>query len=115
MADESIEALLGRRVREMRKSAGLTQAGLAERAGLAFETISRLERGKAKPTIGLLAKIADALGVSAASLIEVDEDAVAGDLAPDLKKLVKLLSTQPLTTRSLACKLIATLVEHESA
>ena len=115
MADEPIEVLAGRRVREMRKTAGLTQAGLAERAGLAFETISRLERGRARPTLGLLAQLAAAFGVSVARLLNFEQEVVARELAPDLRRLVNLLADQPMETRTLAWKLVSALVEHQSS
>jgi len=51
-------------VREHRKAAGLTQAELAEKAGLAFETISRVESGREPPSLRTAVAIADALGVS---------------------------------------------------
>lgn len=115
MAGEPIEELLGRRVREMRKTAGLTQAELAERAGLAFETISRVERGRAKPSIGLVAQLARAFGVSVARLLDFEQEVVAGELAPDLRRLVNLLADQPMETRALAWKLVSALVEHRSS
>jgi len=115
MAGEPIEELLGRRVREMRSCAGLTQAGLAERAGLAFETISRVERGKARPSIGLVAQLASVFGVSLARLLDFDQEAIPADLAPDLRRLVILLADQPAQTRALALELVNTLVEHRSS
>ena len=58
-----IERRLGRRVAELRKLAGLTQAQLAERLDVATETISRLERGAAVPSLARLEGMAGEFGV----------------------------------------------------
>lgn len=54
-----------RRIRELRKERGLTQAQLAERAGLPQSYISRLENGEHSPTAKTITKLAEGLGVSA--------------------------------------------------
>jgi putative transcriptional regulator len=55
---------VGKRVRDARVSAGLTQAGLAEAAGVTDETVSRIERGAYEPAVSTAVALADALGVS---------------------------------------------------
>jgi len=52
---------IARAVREQRKAAGLTQAELAERAELAFETVSRVESGREPPSLRTAVSLADAL------------------------------------------------------
>lgn len=49
---------IGRQIRRRRLDAGLTQAQLATRAGIAQAVISRVESGAGNPTIGLLEDIA---------------------------------------------------------
>jgi len=44
-----VERQLGQRVAAYRRTAGLTQEALAEKVGVAVETISRLERGSSIP------------------------------------------------------------------
>jgi len=53
--------LLGQMVYDRRVELGLTQAELAERAGMTQPQLSRLESGGATPTVPLLARIAAAL------------------------------------------------------
>jgi len=60
--------LLGETVRSKRKSAGLSQERLAEKAGLSTVFISRIERGKESPSVDSLVKIAKALRMSAHDL-----------------------------------------------
>ncbi|MFC5421051.1 helix-turn-helix domain-containing protein [Bosea eneae] len=59
---------LTNRIAAARKSAGLTQAQLAERVGSHWITISKLERGKIKLTVEWAEKLADALKVPASDL-----------------------------------------------
>lgn len=56
---------VGRRLRDLRKAAGFTQADLAERLGpgVAPETVSRFERGAADPTLGWIERMCVALDV----------------------------------------------------
>jgi len=61
--------LLGESVRETRKSAGLSQERLAEKAGLSTVFISRIERGVESPSVDSLVKIARALDITAHDLI----------------------------------------------
>jgi transcriptional regulator with XRE-family HTH domain len=49
-------------VRESRKTAGLTQDQLAERAGVSRSTISRLERGVGKPRFVMVERVLHAAG-----------------------------------------------------
>jgi transcriptional regulator with XRE-family HTH domain len=53
---------LGKLIRRARTRAGLSQAALAEAAGVADETVSRVERGAYEPSLSTLVRLADALG-----------------------------------------------------
>jgi transcriptional regulator with XRE-family HTH domain len=66
-----IDKRVGRRIAELRKLAGLSQARLADSIGTATETISRLETGAAMPSLARLASIAEALGVELHELLRV--------------------------------------------
>ncbi|MCP2340289.1 helix-turn-helix domain-containing protein [Actinomadura rupiterrae] len=53
---------LGNAVRERRLALGLSQTELAKRAGMTQPALSRLEAGGPTPTIGVLDRLAHALG-----------------------------------------------------
>lgn len=58
-------------IKETRKESKLTQAELAEKAGVSRVTISRLESGELKETtLGTLSRIAQALQVTVDDLIK---------------------------------------------
>jgi transcriptional regulator with XRE-family HTH domain len=60
----------GRRVRELRESAGIRQADLADRAGLSGPYLSGVENGHRNPTLDVIAALAYALRVPMASLFD---------------------------------------------
>jgi transcriptional regulator with XRE-family HTH domain len=55
---------LGRRIRDRRRSQGLTLVALAERAGLSQPFLSQLERGLAQPSMASLHRLARSLGTT---------------------------------------------------
>jgi len=59
----------GRVVRGARESLGTSQEALAAEAGIERSHFSRIERGLSQPTLFAMLKIAGALGVSAAALV----------------------------------------------
>jgi transcriptional regulator with XRE-family HTH domain len=63
-------AELGRRIKMLRIGRGMTLKDLEERGGISATHVSEIERGKASPTIGALGRIADALGLRPATLLE---------------------------------------------
>jgi transcriptional regulator with XRE-family HTH domain len=70
-----IDALLSRRVRELRKSRKYTLDQLAELSGVSRSMVSLIERQETSPTASVLNKLADALGVSLPALFSQDADA----------------------------------------
>jgi transcriptional regulator with XRE-family HTH domain len=61
---------VGRRLKETRKSLGMTLKDVAEASGMSPTHISEIERGKTSPTVGALRKIAEALGKETAFFVE---------------------------------------------
>ncbi|MCP2164875.1 helix-turn-helix domain-containing protein [Goodfellowiella coeruleoviolacea] len=64
---------LGRRVQSLRVRRGLTLQALAEAASVSVSMLSSVERGQKAPTVVVLGRIADGLGVSLASLVATPE------------------------------------------
>ncbi len=63
------QQLVGDKIREARLAAGMTQEVLAERADLHPVFVSRLEGGRANPSLGTLTSVADALDTSVSELV----------------------------------------------
>lgn len=69
-----LAAAIGRNVRRLRRRRDLTLDLLAERAGVSKGTVIGVEQARANPSIATLCRIADALGVGVATLIDPGED-----------------------------------------
>ena len=61
--------LFGHRLRELRKERGLTQEALAESADLSGNYISDLELGLKVPSLTILVRLSQALGVATPDLL----------------------------------------------
>ena len=86
MDGTDIKANLGKNIKFIRSSKGLTQAVLAEKAGISIIFLSSIERGTKYPKPDILARIAGVLEVEVFELFK-------GDLVPsNSKKLVTRLS-----------------------
>ena len=66
-----IQKAFGKRVRELRKRAGLTQAELAARSGSSIEMqrVGEIERGERNCTLQTVSKLAKGLRCEAAELL----------------------------------------------
>jgi len=88
-AEESVDARVRRRLRELRTEQALTLQQVSERANIDISTLSRLESGKRRLALDHIAGLAAALGVSA-------DDLLGGAPAADPR-----VRSQPSTHRGL--------------
>ena len=63
---------LGKRLRQLRLEAGLTQAELARRTGIHRPNIARVEAGRHTPSLETLSRLATAIGVPATRVLSED-------------------------------------------
>lgn len=63
---------LGQQLKILRQRRGLSQRKLAQLAGVSNATVSLIEHGRTDPSMGLLRKILDTLGVSFAEFFATD-------------------------------------------
>ena len=61
---------MGKRLKQLRVANHLSQAALAQRAGLARENVLRLEAGQQDPSLSTLTALAKALGVPVGKLLD---------------------------------------------
>lgn len=54
---------IGKQIKERRKVLRITQPDLAEMAGISINTLYKIERGQANPTIQMVNKIAEIIGM----------------------------------------------------
>lgn len=65
----------GEKIRDLRKSHGLTQKDLAKATGISPLTMFNIEKGKKETTLGVIERLAQQLGVSPSDLLS--------DVSPD--------------------------------
>jgi transcriptional regulator with XRE-family HTH domain len=61
---------VGDKIRRLRDARALTQGELAEKVGITVAALSRIERNSAEPRPKTRRKLAEALGVDPAELVE---------------------------------------------
>lgn len=54
---------VGKIIRERRKALRITQPDLAELAGISVNSLYKIEIGEANPTLGIIGKIVEVLGL----------------------------------------------------
>ena len=84
---------VSKRLSDLRKRCGLTQNGLAERAGVSQTHLRRVERGEADITVSHLQLLCDAMSISMKEFFEEEKDsdeiaAAFSKLSPKQKKLL---------------------------
>lgn len=67
----------GARIKAARKAAGMTQAELANRLGIPYQSIGQWENDLRNPKFETLQKIASALGISVAELLGKEKGSLA--------------------------------------
>ena len=55
--------IIGQAIKERRRMLKITQRTLAELSGVGINTLTKIERGEANPTLAVLGKILDTLGL----------------------------------------------------
>ncbi len=90
-----IQRQLGKRVRVLRKKAGLTISELAEAANLSDNYVGFIERGVRVPTIKTLARLAKALKINIAEFFYFAEQGSVGK-EYSLKKLLYQLKDKDI-------------------
>lgn len=64
-------AVLGRQITAERRTRRWTQEDLAERAGISYQTLAKIEKGSSTPAIGTVFEVASLLGIP---LVGASED-----------------------------------------
>jgi transcriptional regulator with XRE-family HTH domain len=70
LEDDDVSLRTGRAVKQRREALGLSLRVLAARSGISASMISDIERGTKSPTVVTVVRLAQALGVGAAALVD---------------------------------------------
>lgn len=110
----SLREQVGGLIRHHRDRAGLNQTELADRVGMAQETISRMERGAFAPSFETLVDLANALSVEVRDFFEVGTLAVREGRDDPLVRLVGRLTELSNDDVEWIDKLVATALSRKS-
>jgi len=66
--------VVARNLRRLRQEMGISQEELAHRADIDRTYVSALERAKYNPTVGMIGRLAEALGVLPARLLQLPSE-----------------------------------------
>ena len=68
---------IGKRISNARKAIRLTQTELSEKVGISEKYLSRIEGGKQVPSIVIIARICEIIGVSADKLLSLNQNTIS--------------------------------------
>lgn len=89
-----VDREIGLRLRALRGAAAMTQAALAEAAGLTFQQIQKYETGKSRLSASMLCRFAEILDAPSAALLPAaasDPEGRLWDLLAGNRRLTRLL------------------------
>lgn len=104
--------MAARNIRRFREGAGLTQAELAERAGLSEETIGAIERLKFSPNVETLQKIAAVFNLEAHQLLQPNEAREPCEFEERLARVTGTLRSRSVRDLELAEDLLNRIFRH---
>ena len=107
---------IGKRLRDLREDKGLSTGDVEVRTGMKQNEISRIEGGEGTPTLAMLEKWADALGVGLPQLFAVEQERPETPAQPERipvqgQKLLELFRQMPAEDRALLMSVARDLVK----
>ena len=108
----SLQSALGYRVRNLRKSQGLSQERLGERANLHNTYIGAIERGERNPSVKTLEKITRALNIEVVDLFKFMEQDTSPAEERTKAEIFALLEHKEAKTLNLVLSLIKSILSE---
>jgi transcriptional regulator with XRE-family HTH domain len=88
-----VQQAIARNVKQARKRVGLSQAEVADRAGLSGSYLSEIERARGNPSVDALARIAETLGLRPYQLLLEEDDWELRDRIETVSSMYRDLKT----------------------
>lgn len=101
---------VGTNLKTFRNNLGITQKQLADKSGLSVDAITRLELDQRSPNVTTLEKLAHALGILPAMLL--DPSHPKQEAADEMERLWFLLRYQPAPVRRMARRCVEALIDE---
>lgn len=100
----------GKRLEQLRKEKKINQSELAGRIGLTQQTISSYEKGKNKPSMDILVRLAQELGVTSDYLLHGNVANNKSELTDEQKEFLNVFEKISKDKRDLAKNILNTFV-----
>ncbi len=106
-----VQKAFGERLLQLRKRAGLSQMGLAERcgAGMVGQRVGEVERGEGNPTLETIGRFAEGLGCDPIELFVFDPKAVGERLSQLDARLLDFWNGADEQTKAKAIRILSEL------
>ncbi len=112
--EKSFFKSLGKRIAELRKEQGLTQAQLAELLGLTQQQVGHFEVGRRRVPVSLLPALARAVGTSVEDLIGEDRKPGKRGPAPKLQRHLERISQLPRARQRFVLQVLDSVLQQEA-
>ena len=96
----------GRHIRSLRRARGMTQEKLAEKSGVAVDTLRRLERGSFSPSLDTLTKVGNGMELRLSTMFESCELGATDNL----REFTKLIASRSRQDLDLACRVLRSIL-----
>jgi len=108
---DSIRERVCKRVKELRKLAGLTQEQLAAKADLSVDGIRKIETVRTTPTLETLEKIGQALALSLSELLTFESSTPENAQRQELEQIHLYLATRDVKEIRIAKKVVEAVIK----
>lgn len=107
---------LGKRIAQFRKSAGLTQVQVAEKLGIAQQTMAHYESGSLRIAVAMLKPLSSVLSISAEELLEEPVTATKKKRGPSskLEQQVEMIQQLPRAKQKFVMEMLETVIQQAS-
>ncbi len=102
----------GKRLKEIRKSKGLTQVGLAQISGISRRVIAHYETQVIKPPIDKINILADVLDITVDELLGKSKSKKGKDVPFKIMKHVRIIEQLPAKDQNAIFQLVKSLAEQ---
>jgi transcriptional regulator with XRE-family HTH domain len=106
---------LGRRIAELRKQQGYTQAQLADMIDVKQYVVASYETGRRRPSAALIPELARILGVTVEELIGIDQDRRKPGPTPKLQQQIEQLQRLPKSKQKFVSEFLETVLQQAHA
>ncbi len=111
-----LQEIMGRVIRRERQERRLTLKEIADKANLSVVYVGEVERGQKYPSATVLEKLAEALGIGVADLLELMAEEIRAEREPEIttSAIGFALSDQPGQPRRVVVKRIVNMLDEHA-